>query len=578
MSQVVLEYDPLVKESNSFHLPVTFTNKRNLSQDLINDLELTNFKDNDASGFYEKILEPNTSYGKIMAPQWARHYTEDKTFLKESQYLYTNYDKEMNVYNKDKLEKIQTIWKDIKSDEDFVTKFHYVEYEFAKHLNESAPFLQILTMYNLLSPVFSILLPIIFIIMPFFILQLQGITISLTKYFEVLRQVVGRHAIGQIFALTSEISWEKRFYILISIAFYVFQIYQNAMCCVSFYKRMRLMHEYIFDIKDYIDYNVEKMDEFLFISNGLASYKEFNDRIKQHKKSLIDLKANISNITPFSHNINKLLQIGSTMQIFYVLHVNEHYNTAMHFSMSFIGYIDNISSIHRLCKSKQINACSFDNKATKFKDAYYPLVTGKPVKNTYSLKKQIVITGPNAAGKTTLLKTTTINIILSQQLGFGFYKKCTLSPYSYIHCYLNIPDTSGRDSLFQAEARRCKEILDNIMKSNENETHFCIFDELYSGTNPYEAVASSYSFLDFLTKQKNTTFMLTTHFIDLCEKLDKNYHVKNCHMEIETHNDDLKYKYKILPGVSNIKGGIKILKNLDYPEYIINKANQALNS
>jgi DNA mismatch repair ATPase MutS len=72
--------------------------------------------------------------------------------------------------------------------------------------------------------------------------------------------------------------------------------------------------------------------------------------------------------------------------------------------------------------------------------------------------------------------------------------------------------------------------------------------------------------------------MLTTHFIDLCEKLDNNYHVKNCHMEIETHDDDLKYKYKILPGISNIKGGIKILKNLDYPEYIINKANQALNS
>ena len=288
------------------------------------------------------------------------------------------------------------------------------------------------------------------------------------------------------------------------------------------------------------------MDEFLFISSGLTSYQGFNDKLKQHKKSLLDLKGNISNITPFSHNMNKLLQIGSTMQIFYVLHINEDYHDAMQFSMSFIGYIDNISSIHQLHKSKKINACAFGKKTTKFKGAYYPLVAGKPIKNTYSLKKQIVVTGPNAAGKTTLLKTTTINIILSQQLGFGFYNSCTISPYSYIHCYLNIPDTSGRDSLFQAEARRCKEILDKIMESDKNESHFCIFDELYSGTNPYEAVASSYSFLDFLTKQKNTTFMLTTHFIDLCEKLEKNYSIKNCHMEIETHNNDLKYKYKIL--------------------------------
>ena len=342
MSQVVLQYDPLVKENSAFRLPVTFTEKKKLSQDLINDLELTKFKDDESSGFYEKIFDPVTSYGKRQASEWAQYYTEDKQFLNESQYLYKNYDKEMSIYNKDKLERIQTIWKDIKSDQDFVNKFHYVEYEFAKHLNESAPFLQILTIYNLLSPVFSILLPIIFIIMPFFILQLQGITISLTKYFEVLRQVVGRHAIGQIFALTSEISWEKRFYILISIAFYIFQIYQNAMCCVSFYKRMRLMHEYIFDIKDYIDYNIEKMDEFLFISSGLTSYQGFNDKIKQHKKSLLDLKGNISNITPFSHNLNKLLQIGSTMQIFYVLHINEDYHDAMQFSMSFIGYIDNI--------------------------------------------------------------------------------------------------------------------------------------------------------------------------------------------------------------------------------------------
>ena len=219
-----------------------------------------------------------------MALEWCKYYTKDRTFLKESQFLYKNYDVAMNIYDREKLENIDTIWKDIKSDDNFINKFHYVEYEFAQKLNESAPFLQILTMYNLLSPVFSILLPIIFLIMPFIILQLQGITISLSKYFEVLKTVVGRHAIGQLFTLTSEISWEKRFYVLISIAFYVFQIYQNAMCCVSFYKRMRLMHEYIFNIKDYIDYSVEKMDEFLIVSSGLKSYHEFNNSIKQHKK------------------------------------------------------------------------------------------------------------------------------------------------------------------------------------------------------------------------------------------------------------------------------------------------------
>ena len=112
-----------------------------------------------------------------------------------------------------------------------------------------------------------------------------------------------------------------------------------------------------------------------------------------------------------------------------------------------------------------------------------------------NLNKQILITGPNAAGKTTLLKTTLFNIIISQQLGVGCYKKATINPYNYIHSYINIPDTSQRDSLFQAEARRCKEILDSLTNNSDKERHFCIFDEIYSGTNPSEAIASAYSFL-----------------------------------------------------------------------------------
>ena len=116
---------------------------------------------------------------------------------------------------------------------------------------------------------------------------------------------------------------------------------------------------------------------------------------------------------------------------------------------------------------KQINFSTFSkNKSTKFKNAYFcPLVNSNPVLNNYKLNKNIIITGPNASGKTTILKTTIFNIIISQQIGLGFYKNALINPYKYIHSYINIPDTSNRDSLFQAEARRCKDILDIIDKS-----------------------------------------------------------------------------------------------------------------
>ena len=54
----------------------------------------------------------------------------------------------------------------------------------------------------------------------------------------------------------------------------------------------------------------------------------------------------------------------------------------------------------------------------------------------------MIITGPNASGKTTILKSSLINILFSQQFGCGFYDSAKIKPFNNIHCYLNIPDTS----------------------------------------------------------------------------------------------------------------------------------------
>jgi hypothetical protein len=212
---------------------------------------------------------------------------------------------------------------------------------------------------------------------------------------------------------------------------------------------------------------------------------------------------------------------------------------------------------------------------TKFKNLYYP-PHETPVKNNVIIDKKIIITGPNAAGKTTVIKSTLMNIILSQQIGYGFYETAKIKPYDYLHCYLNIPDTSGRDSLFQAESRRCKEILDCLEK-NSDKNHFCIFDELYSGTNPYEAVASAYGYIDYLSGMKNVDLMLTTHYIELCKNLKSNNCVKNYHMSVNMLEDHkVEYLYKFKKGVSTIKGGIKVLYDLEYPESIIANTKKIL--
>ena len=126
----------------------------------------------------------------------------------------------------------------------------------------------------------------------------------------------------------------------------------------------------------------------------------------------------------------------------------------MNFSFAFNGYAENIHHLSTIIQDKSINKAKIVNRkktTVKFRDCYYPLIEGSIVKNNIDLSKNLIITGPNAAGKTTMLKTALLNILLTQQIGFGFYKTATIAPFDFIHCYVNIPDTSGRDSLFQAE-------------------------------------------------------------------------------------------------------------------------------
>ena len=70
--------------------------------------------------------------------------------------------------------------------------------------------------------------------------------------------------------------------------------------------------------------------------------------------------------------------------------------------------------------------------------------------------------------------------------------------------------------------------------------------------------------------------MLTTHFIKLCELLEKdNKRIKNYNMKTIITNDVPQYTYKI-NNISTIKGGICVLKDLNYPEFIVEKTKNIL--
>ena len=568
-------------EITNFKLPIEYLEPNEihkLSNIVSNDLELSNNQDSSNKSIYEYAFKPTHTFSKKMISKWNSKYTTNTVFLNDTQRILKsihNY-KSIMINNKHYVncDKLIKIWNDVKQDESFLEKYNFIEWDILKHFNYSESFLQCFSVINILSPLISLIIPIIFLIFPFLLLKLQRIPITFSVYLDVLKSIAKNHFIGKTLMNFQSLSWDKIVYILITFSLYILQIYQNIMSCYRFYNNVQKMNDYLHELRDYTKYSIDSMESFANIIKEYNSYSPFYQELKLNCHYLQLFNKQLNSITPFQFSVRKFSSIGYMLKSYYEFYSNKTYENALQFSFGFEGYMNNLLGLHNNLTDGFISYADFaDDAVTDFKEQYYPpLMDELPVKNSCKFDKNMIISSPNKSGKTTILKTTTINIIFTQQFGCGFYKSAKLTPYSHIHSYLNIPDTSGRDSLFQAESRRCKEIIDNIkMNSGSKCRHFCIFDELYSGTNPDEASKAGHAFLKYLNGFSNVNYILTTHYFAICNKFKKSKQVQNYKMMVNVLKDGtFEYTYKIKKGVSKIKGGIRVLKDMDYPDEIIN--------
>jgi len=564
-----------------FKIPITYNeNNKQLNQSVINDLELVDTVDVEEKPIYEHIFNTTDSISRQVVKQIASNYTTDTDFLTQTQDLVSVIEtNEINtIFNKYNFssfdfDNIVNSWQEIYRQTGFCEKYLYIDWNFAKFLNNNTHFLQLMSIYNIASPVLSLLLPIFILIMPFFIIKAKGININIKDYIDVLKALISNHAITKIFTQFHQVDFNQKIYLIVSAAFYLFSVYQNILVCVRFYSNMKKIHDYLFKFKDYIDFSLETMEYYITKTKTFSKYTNFNNELTKNMNVLYDFKTQINKITPFSLSLFKISEIGHIMHTFYQLYDNNYYTNSLLYSFGFHSYFNIMKTLKNNVETNKLYKTTYTQKGRLvLKKMYYPKLihasSESIVKNDCNLNKNMIITGPNASGKTTTIKTCLINVILSQQFGYGCFESCKLTPFENIHSYLNIPDTSGRDSLFQAEARRCKEIIDSVEKSS-TENHICIFDELYSGTNPEEAVSSAFALMNYLVNKENVTCILTTHYVKLCKKLGKNNKIKNYNMKTLKKNDNFEYTYILQNGISKIKGGLKVLKDMNYPKEIL---------
>lgn len=555
-------------EIPEFIIPIgLIENRREIGDNVATDIELVAGE----NPLYEKILSADDGFRKLNLHGFAKWYTSDKAFIEEMQAVLSRDLPEVGTY--ESAMKTRDDIADEEYQEGFLEKYSYVEWEKLRFLNKNEQAMQYLSLYNITSPVLTLALPVFMLIIPFFLIRLQGHAVTWETYYKYLKVVLQNHSIGQIFSIGSA-SWDKRVMILMSVAIYIVQVYFNFQSCVKFIKNMRNLHQMIFSYRDYLRETSSSLQFVIAEWEDLDQHGEFLNRCKVVKSKCDSIVQQLQGISPCGVTLSKVMDIGKAVRAFYMINIDKEYIATLEYCLRYNSYIASLTRLKSKIESGEMSMCRV-GKATKMSGVYYPHLEDSAVKNDVDCSVNNVVTGPNAAGKTTIVKSVIINVLLSQQFGCGFYDSCKLKPYDQIHSYINIPDTSGRDSLFQAEAGRCKHILTSI-SDNPDDNVLCVFDELFSGTNPYEAISAASAYLKHICSLDNVTFLLTTHFLDLCKRLDKLKNIKNTQMQVVTKDGDFEYTYKVVRGISKVKGGIKVLRDLGYPKHIVDESSKTI--
>ncbi len=195
-----------------------------------------------------------------------------------------------------------------------------------------------------------------------------------------------------------------------------------------------------------------------------------------------------------------------------------------------------------------------------------------------NLPLNIILTGPNAGGKSTFIKGISLNVLLAQTIGIIPARNFSFTPFAKINTYMNISDDiSTGKSLFMSEVLRAQELVDTIQNLPTNKFVFSVMDEMFSGTSPREGEATSYPVAENLGTHPHSLLLLATHFPEL-KKLEtatgkfKNYQVRFVHHA----NGTFTYPFKLQEGAADQNVAIDILKQQGFSGSILDRAQEIL--
>ena len=199
-------------------------------------------------------------------------------------------------------------------------------------------------------------------------------------------------------------------------------------------------------------------------------------------------------------------------------------------------------------------------------NAYHPLIE-QPVKNSISAQKGVLLTGSNASGKSTFLKTVAVNAILAQTIHTCLADSYRGALYRIMSSMALRDDLEGGDSYYIVEIKSLKRILNQT--AEEGQPVLCFVDEVLRGTNTVERIAASTQILKSLAGREVVCFA-ATHDIELTHLLEEYY--DNYHFEEEIIEGDVHFNYQLKTGRATTRNAIRLLGVMGYEEKLIQEA------
>ena len=201
-------------------------------------------------------------------------------------------------------------------------------------------------------------------------------------------------------------------------------------------------------------------------------------------------------------------------------------------------------------------------------NVYHPLVED-PVANPVHWSKNTLVSGSNASGKSTYVKSVAISAILAQTIHTCLAADFSMKRGHVLTSMAIEDDVLLGDSYFIAEIKSLKRVLNRVESMDRC---YLFIDEILRGTNTVERIAASASIIHWITDYPSLAFV-ATHDIELTEILKDectNVHFK----ETVTEEDGIQFDYLLQDGPATSRNALLLLQTMNFPNEVISHATE----